>query len=60
MFEYDGEKYLTVTEMANELQVSDRTIRNWISNGYLLYVKIGGRYLIPERELKRILRALKN
>ena len=46
---------LTVPEAAAELRVSTVTLRRWIAQGTVLAVRPGKAYLIPHRELERLL-----
>lgn len=54
------EQFYTVKEVAQLLKMTDGTIRNWISNGKIKAVKIGGdnkqsQTRIAESELKKLL-----
>ena len=40
-------EFLTITEVANQLRVSDRTVRNWIEKGNLKAYRFGLSYRIP-------------
>lgn len=44
-------KYLKISEVANQLRVKDETVRRWIRNKKLHGTKINGHYLITEGEL---------
>jgi excisionase family DNA binding protein len=46
------EKMFTVQQVAQQLQVSDRTVRNWVERGELRVFRIGKRgYRIAESDL---------
>lgn len=44
---------LTVNDMAKELNVTTRTIRNYLSEGKIQGVKIGGQWRFPKSELHK-------
>ncbi|MGA9769050.1 MAG: helix-turn-helix domain-containing protein [Blastocatellia bacterium] len=46
----NGPQYVTVKELAEVLQVSDRTVHDWVSDGRIPFHKVGGgtRFLISE------------
>lgn len=46
---------LTVLEMSKELNVTTRTIRNYIAEGVLKGVKIGGKWRFPKAELYKFI-----
>ena len=46
---------LTVAEMANELNVTTRTIRNYLAEGKLEGVKVGGQWRFEKKELYKFL-----
>ena len=47
-----GEKMLTVEEVAERMRVNEKTVRNWIASGELLAFPIGKRgYRISETDL---------
>lgn len=43
-------KYMTVGEVAKELRVDEKTVRNWIRNGMLVAVRVGRQYRIDRSE----------
>ena len=43
--------YYTVTEAATLVGVSGQTIKNWVNRGILRGYRLGGRIVIPRREL---------
>jgi excisionase family DNA binding protein len=48
--------YLTISEVAQELKVSEITVYRWIKQKKLLYVKLpSGRIRIPSSEIERLL-----
>jgi len=48
------EKMYTINETAELIKVSKFTIRNWITNGVIKSVKIGGAVRINESEIVRL------
>ena len=46
----------TVAEVAQELKVSDRTVRKWMHDGKIKYVKFGRNVRIEAEELERFIR----
>ena len=46
--------YLTTTEAAKRLGVSDRRVRALIAAGRMRVESLGGTFLIPEAELKKV------
>lgn len=44
---------LSVNEVAKELNVTTRTIRNYLSEGKLKGVKVGGQWRFPKSELQK-------
>jgi excisionase family DNA binding protein len=51
------ERYLTLPEVAERLQVSRRTVYRWIKSGDLDAYQFGREYRITESALKRFLEA---
>ena len=51
------ERYLTLPEVAERLQVSRRTVYRWIKNGDLDAYQFGREYRITESALKDFLEA---
>lgn len=49
------EKLYTVEEVAKQLSVTGRTIRNYLKSGRLVGRKIGGQWRFPESEVQRLL-----
>jgi len=50
------EKLMKVSEVAKILNVSRHTVLNWIRKGKMKAIRLpGGRYRIPESEVRRIL-----
>lgn len=45
---------ISIQQAAKELNVCEKTIRNYIKNGQIKAVKIGGLYRISEEEIKRL------
>lgn len=52
---YSMEKLYTVEEVAKQLSVTGRTIRNYLKSGRLVGRKIGGQWRFPESEVQRLL-----
>jgi len=50
-----GRKFVSTTEMAALLEVSPRTIRNWINKGDIKAYKIGQNFKIPTAEVIQVL-----
>jgi len=46
-------RFLTIVETSERLGVHHRTIRNWIKQGTIPFVKIGRNYRIDPNVLKR-------
>lgn len=47
--------YLTVADVAKQLQISEDTVRRWIKSGKLPALKIGKEWRIDPEELKSLL-----
>jgi excisionase family DNA binding protein len=47
-------EYLRAREVAELLNLSERTVRRWIADGTLPSVKIGGARLVPVDEIRRL------
>lgn len=45
----------TVPEAAALLRISTTTLRNWIAQGVLVAIRPGRNWLIPRREVERLL-----
>lgn len=45
---------LSIPEVAEILNVSIPTVKRWLSQGVIPYRKLGGRTLIPQAEVDRI------
>ena len=46
-----GEDWLTTDEVAKELKVNVKTVRNWIASGELEAMDVGGEYRISRVDL---------
>ena len=46
-----GEDWLTTDEVAKELKVNVKTVRNWIASGELEAMDVGGEYRIARADL---------
>lgn len=51
------EKHYTVQQVAEMLQVTDRTIRNWIKDGTLRAIQVKREYRIPASALEELQRS---
>ncbi len=49
------ERHYSTREVCEILGIANRTLRRWIKEGRIRAVNIGGRWRIPESEVKRIL-----
>lgn len=49
--------FLTILDLADQLQVSDKTVRRWIKSGELVAHKLGDQYRISEADLELFLRS---
>ena len=49
------ERHYSTREVCEILGVANRTLRRWIKEGKIRAVNIGGRWRIPESEIKRLL-----
>jgi excisionase family DNA binding protein len=47
-----GISFYYLNEVAAEFQVNERTVRRWIKDGKLEAMKLGGRWLIAESDIK--------
>ena len=45
-----GEDWLTTEEIARDLKVNVKTVRNWINSGELAAIDVGGEYRIYRRD----------
>ena len=56
----DGERLLTVQEVAAHLRVNPETVRRWLRQGHIRGALLGGDragYRIPASEVERLLKA---
>ena len=53
----DPDRYLSLTEVAEQLGFSDQTIRNWIRDQKLPAVKIQRNYRVKQSDVDRIVAA---
>lgn len=51
------DRYQTVQELAERLEVSEATVRNWIKSGTLRAIDIGKGWRISNTDLERFLKA---
>jgi excisionase family DNA binding protein len=54
MIQLDGNHYLTATQAAKRLEVSDETIRRWARLGRLPARKVGLQYFILEQDVEEL------
>lgn len=55
-----GDKMLTIEEVAERMRVNEKTVRNWITSGELPAFPIGKRgYRISETDLRNFVEARK-
>lgn len=45
-----GEDWLTTDEIAKDLKVNVKTVRNWINSGELAAIDVGGEYRIYHKD----------
>ena len=45
-----GEDWLTTEEIAKDLKVNVKTVRNWINSGELAAIDVGGEYRISRAD----------
>jgi len=45
--------YLTTRKIANHFNITQRTVRNWISKGLIPAIKIGKKWMVEELGLKK-------
>ncbi len=45
-----GEDWLTTDEIAKDLKVNVKTVRNWINSGELAAIDVGGEYRIYRKD----------
>ena len=51
------DRYQTVQELAERLEVAEATVRHWIKSGQLRAIDIGKGWRIADTDLERFLRA---
>jgi len=51
-----GETFYTIFEVSEGLDVSDRTVRNWIKSGELSAYRVGRQWRISDKDFKQFLR----
>jgi excisionase family DNA binding protein len=54
-----GEDWLTTDEVAKELKVNVKTVRNWIASGELEAMDVGGEYRISRADLNNFIQRRK-
>lgn len=45
-----GEDWLTTDEIAKDLKVNVKTVRNWINSGELAAIDVGGEYRVYRKD----------
>ena len=50
------EDWFTTEEIAKDLKVNVKTVRNWINSGELVAVDIGGEYRVSRKDYEDFLR----
>ena len=45
-----GEDWLTTDEIARDLKVNVKTVRNWINSGELAAIDVGGEYRVYRKD----------
>ena len=45
-----GEDWLTTDEIAKDLKVNVKTVRNWVNSGELAAIDVGGEYRIYRKD----------
>lgn len=45
-----GEDWLTTDEIARDLKVNVKTVRNWINSGELAAIDVGGEYRVARKD----------
>ena len=53
---FNGERYLTDADLAEKLFVSRRTLQDWRNLGIIGYIKIRGKLIYRESDIRRLLR----
>lgn len=51
----DEETYLSVSDIATKLHISEDTVRRWIREGALPALGLGGQYRVPNSDLQQFL-----
>ena len=50
------DEMLTTDEVAKQLRVNVKTVRNWIATGELVAIDIGNEYRVPRSNLNKFLK----
>ncbi len=53
----NNEKLLTPVDVANRLQVNERTVTQWLRKGHLRGFKVGKEWRVSEKDLEAFLEA---
>jgi len=54
-----GEDWLTTDEIAKDLKVNVKTVRNWINSGELAAIDVGGEYRISRKDYEDFIKRRK-
>ena len=54
-----GEDWLTTDEIAKDLKVNVKTVRNWINSGELAAIDVGGEYRIYRKDYEAFINSRK-
>ena len=54
-----GEDWLTTDEIAKDLKVNVKTVRNWINSGELAAIDVGGEYRIYRKDYEDFIKRRK-
>ncbi len=56
----NNDKLLTPTDIANRLQMNERTVTQWLRNGHLRGFKVGKEWRVSVKDLEALLEASAN
>ena len=56
----NAEKLLTLVDVANRLQVNERTVAQWLRKGHLRGFKVGKEWRVSVKDLEALLEASAN
>lgn len=52
---FNGERYLTDAELSEKLSISRRTLQEWRTKSIIRYIKLDGKMLYRESDVKKVL-----